>query len=974
MRTQSQKRAVARARSILAGFAVAGLAGLALVGAGTTAAVAAPPAQTTFVNEGFTGADAGDGYILPSTTAASGNVACLTALPADGATNAGSIPTCSDTADAVEGGALRLTSNVNNQSGGVGAKQSVPITKGIDATFNSYQYNGDGADGIVFYLAATDPYNPTVPEKIGYLGGSMGYSASTANTAQGLSHAYLGIGLDRFGNFANRQFGGNGCSGDQSTNGTLFANAVTVRGPGDGSTGYCVLSKTSVNGSLDKTGVTDRAQAKVPVEIVINPTSSVLTAQQNTSVTVPAGQYAVVFTSIGGSQQVVTGTLPKLAASNAANIDPSWIDPATGYPYKLTYGWVAGTGGQNDVHEVNYLRTTTAAGPVPVLTAQPGGTTNVAHAGSGSYTVSPTVAADGGSESQLVRTTTTFPAGVTPSVADASGTGWTCSASGQVVTCDQAAADRAPGTVLPTLSIPYTVSGAARTTTVSTVVASTDAEAITITHDVTVAAQETTVAVPDVTVTVGDTATLRAEVSSAETSGATVPTGSVTFARADTGEELCSAKTTDGVASCTVPTSVVGTTAITATYHGNTDHAEADGSGVLVVTKVPTAITLTSAPEVAAYGKPVTLGVDGLEAQDGTVPAPTGTVTFHEGEVLLCTATLPATSCDVTGLTAGKHTVTAVYSGDALHAAATSVDVELTVRKATTTLSPGTGPSTPGSPSDPTTPGDPGNPSDPTGPSDPSDGGTGTTVTVTHGETTTLDTPNVPEDATGTIDYVTEDGTVLCTATLPDTTCAVPSDLAGGKYRVHARYNGDANYEPAEGTPFDLVVTAQPTTLVGSTDTTHAVVGTKIRLSASGLPAGATGTVTFTTADGTVLCTVTLPETSCETDALPVGTNTVTVAYSGDASFAASSTTLRIVVEAAAVADPSDDPSVEPVPGASIDPSAAATTPPAASGELAFTGSPVAIGAGLGLAGVLLLAGLVLLVVRRRRAARTPAE
>lgn len=234
MRTHHQGRAVARARKILTGVVVAGLAGIALVGVGATTASAAAPAQTTFVNEGFTGASAGNAYILPSTQSGAANVACLTAKPAAGSSNTGSVPTCAGATDADGSGALRLTGAVNNQAGGLGAKQSVPITKGIDAVFDSYQYNGSSADGIVFYLAATDPYNPTVPAKIGYLGGSLGYSASTTNTAQGLSHAYLGIGLDRYGNFGNRQFGGTGCASDQATNGTLTPNAVTVRGPGDG--------------------------------------------------------------------------------------------------------------------------------------------------------------------------------------------------------------------------------------------------------------------------------------------------------------------------------------------------------------------------------------------------------------------------------------------------------------------------------------------------------------------------------------------------------------------------------------------------------------------------------------------------------------------------------------------------------------------------------------------------------------------
>ncbi len=63
--------------------------------------------------------------------------------------------------------------------------------------------------------------------------------------------------------------------------------------------------------------------------------------------------------------------------------------------------------------------------------------------------------------------------------------------------------------------------------------------------------------------------------------------------------------------------------------------------------------------------------------------------------------------------------------------------------------------------------------------------------------------------------------------------------------------------------------------------------GNTVTLSESGLPATATGTVTFTSG-GTTLCTVTLTglageATSCTTAVLPLGSYSVTAAYSGDA-------------------------------------------------------------------------------------------
>ncbi|ROS78210.1 Ig-like domain-containing protein [Curtobacterium sp. PhB130] len=1057
MRTPLIGRVPARSRFLLSGLVAVGIVGMALAGTGATAAVADAPAQTTFVQEGFTGTTAGTSYILPSTQSGDANYACLTAK---GAANTGSIPTCADASDAPGSGALRLTPAEKDSAGGVGAVQSVPITKGIDAVFNSYQYNGDAADGIVFYLAATDPYNPSVPAKIGYLGGSLGYSASTTNNAQGLSHAYLGIGLDRYGNFANRQFGGSGCDTDQGTNGTLVKNAVTVRGPGNGSVGYCVQSTTTVNGTLSTTGVTDRAAANVPVEIVINPTASALPAQQNPAVSVAAGHYAVIFTSIGGKQQVVDGTLPKLASNNAASIDPSWIDPATQYPYKLTYGWVAGTGGQKDVHEVNYLKTTTAAGPVPALSAVTGGSSSVAHAGNGTYTVTPTVSADGGSESQPIRTTTTFPANVTPQVPGGTnvGTNWSCTVAGQVATCDYTPTSTiAAGTVLPTLTIPYSVSGAARTATVSTVVASTDAEAVTVTGAVVVDKQKTAIATSDVTATVGTTAKLTATVSSTEKTGSTVPGGTVEFRSADASNTLlCSVTLVNGAASCSVPASAVGTSGFVVSYAGDTDHAAAaNATAALVVTKIATAVSLSASPSPSTYGSPATLTASGLPS------GATGTVEFREGDTVLCTATLPATSCDApAGLAAGTHTLTAVYSGDTTHDGATAADVSLTVQKATASIGAGggtgsgTGSGGDGSGSGGSGSGGSGSDEGGAGGSDPD-----TTVTVTHGQSTTLDTPNVPEDATGTIEYRTGDGTVLCTATLPATTCVIPDDLAGGKYTVQAYYLGDDNYEPSQGDPFDLVVAAQPTELVADTETstatvgskvrlkasgipegatgtitftnadgdtlctatlpetscetdalpvgsneitvtydgddsfatssttlsvdvtkrptelaaptapTSAVVGSKVRLTATGLPEGATGTVTFTDADGKVLCTATLPETSCETDALPVGSNTVTVSYSGDATFAASSTTLEVVITAAPAGD--EDPTPAPTVDPTTAPTATATPAATAGTELAFTGAPIVMSTGIALALALLVGGLVLLVARRRAARDT---
>jgi LPXTG-motif cell wall-anchored protein len=910
-------------RTSLAGALAAGITALALVAAAPASADA--PEQTTFVNEGFTGASAGTGYTLPSSPNGV-NVACLTAR-ASGASADSTIPGCGGATDTAGSGALRLTSNELNQAGGVGATQSVPITKGIDAVFDSYQYNGQGdrdnvtADGIVFYLAATDPYNPAVPTQIGQLGGSLGYSATP--TRSGLAHAYLGLGLDRYGNFVHPNFGGNGCSADAAR--VRYPNSVTVRGPGDGTNGYCVVSTTAgkaLSGSLSKAGAASRDEARVPVEIVINPTSSALTAQRADTVTVPAGNFAVIFTPIGGSQQVLMGGLPTLSTSgNAANVPASWIDPSTGYPYKLTYGWVAGTGSASDIHEVNYLEAQTAAGPVPVLSATTGGDKTVSHAGAGTYTITPTVIANGGTESQLIRTTTTFPVGVTPKLADEPGAGWSCTIAGQIETCDYAVDESAPvqpDTTLPAVSLPYTVTGGSRTATIATIVASTDAEAVTASADVTVEPQTVTIAAADATAEHGASVTLSATVAS--TSDDPTPSlGSVTFTDADTAEVLCTAPlTAAGSGSCDITAGAVGDHSVLVSYSGDVDHSALSGKKLtLTVTKIGTSVSLTVAPAQTDYGTAATLTAGNLPADA------TGTVTFNAGSAQLCSAELPTVTCaTANSLAAGTYSVTATYSGDATHKTSTSSASILTVNKASAVIGiPVGGPGGPGG-------GDP---------------GTDTTVTVTHGKTTDL-TADVPDDATGTISYTTDDGTVLCTATLPERSCTIPDDLPGGTYTVRAVYSGDPNYEPSEGDPFQLVIAPQDTTIEAPAEPAHGTVGKKIRLTVSGLADGATGTVTFTAADGTVLCTATLPDTFCETDALPQGANVVTASYSGDASFAASTTTIQV--------------NVDPVPVVKVEPS-----PKKALASTGSTIDPWVAAAGL----ALLLAGLATLVIRRTR-------
>jgi type IV pilus assembly protein PilY1 len=137
--------------------------------------------------------------------------------------------------DSVGSGALRLTngdttkggSNGDNQTGAVVSNFTFPTNEGLQVTFTTVTYGGDGdngtgADGISFFLAdgSKDP-------SVGGLGGSLGYSCSNVNSQyEGVVGGYLGIGIDEYGNFSN--------PGDNTSTGPGFkAGRISARGAGD---------------------------------------------------------------------------------------------------------------------------------------------------------------------------------------------------------------------------------------------------------------------------------------------------------------------------------------------------------------------------------------------------------------------------------------------------------------------------------------------------------------------------------------------------------------------------------------------------------------------------------------------------------------------------------------------------------------------------------------------------------------------
>ena len=92
-------------------------------------------------------------------------------------------------------GYLQLTDAAGNRAGSILYNKPIPASSGVSVTFEQYQYGGNGADGIGFFLVD----GSTSLTQTGGLGGSLGYAQR--NNEPGVNGGYLGVGLDAFGNF-----------------------------------------------------------------------------------------------------------------------------------------------------------------------------------------------------------------------------------------------------------------------------------------------------------------------------------------------------------------------------------------------------------------------------------------------------------------------------------------------------------------------------------------------------------------------------------------------------------------------------------------------------------------------------------------------------------------------------------------------------------------------------------------------------
>jgi Bacterial Ig-like domain (group 3)/FG-GAP-like repeat len=309
-------------------------------------------------------------------------------------------------------------------------------------------------------------------------------------------------------------------------------------------------------------------------------------------------------------------------------------------------------------------------------------------------------------------------------------------------------------------------------------------------------------------------------------------------------------------------TATITTSSLTAGSHNITAQYNSNTSPVLVqVVKkaTPTVTVTTSGP--STYGQTVTI--------TASVPTgATGSVTFTSGSLTLGTGTISSGSVSITTsvLTVPSDLITATYGGDTNYNSAVGTATQ-TVSKANTvgTLTSSVNPSLPGS-----------------------------AVTFTD---------TLPTNVIGTVTF-TSGSTLLGTSAITNgVATTTTSTLPLGSDLITATYNGDTNNNGSTATLTQVVAKSTPTLTVSTSG--PSIFGQSVSITAS-VPNGPTGTITITSGGvtlGSGTITASSGTVTITTKILPVGPNTITATYGGDAANnSATGTTTQTVSKASPTA------------------------------------------------------------------------
>jgi hypothetical protein len=347
------------------------------------------------------------------------------------------------------------------------------------------------------------------------------------------------------------------------------------------------------------------------------------------------------------------------------------------------------------------------------------------------------------------------------------------------------------------------------------------------------------------------------------------PSGIVTFNDNGTPIVACaSLALSGGGAQCRTALLGVGAHAVTVTYSGDVTYPP--GTSTTLTQTVNAAVAnfkIGSNLNPSIFGQTVTLGA----TLTGSAGTPSGTVTFNDNSTPIAACMSLALSggsaqCRTASLAVGTHAITITYSGDSTYPPGTSTTLTQTVNAVSATIDVVLTPSDSSIWTQP--------------------------VTMMATVTGAAGTPS------GTVTF-NENGTPIsaCTA-LPlagGVAQCITASLAVGGHLITVTYSGNATYAPATSnnyahtvgaavatidvvmTPSETSIFTQPVTMIA---TLTGSVGTT-----------PTGTVTFNDNGTAILGCIALPlsggAAQCTTASLAIGGHIITVTYSGDATYPA---------------------------------------------------------------------------------------
>lgn len=335
--------------------------------------------------------------------------------------------------------------------------------------------------------------------------------------------------------------------------------------------------------------------------------------------------------------------------------------------------------------------------------------------------------------------------------------------------------------------------------------------------------------------------------------------GTVTFLDGSTGLGA-GTLAADGSFTLDISTLAAGSHTLKAVYSGDTNYAPNSSAGLVQVVKLATtSVQLTSSTNPTIAGKGITL--TGVVAGNGAVPG--GTVTFLDGTTDLGNATVNLSgqaNLTLSSLPAGSHTLTASYGGDTKDSPSTSAALTEVVNPATTALTLISS-------------------------SNPATAGTAITFVATLSSNGNLPSGQL---------LLQEGSATLGTAIIGPTGAAQFSlnTLSASLHTLTVSFAGDTDHVASVSTPLVETVQLAPSAAMLVAGANPTTVGTAVNFTAkiTGTGQQPTGSAAFH--DGaTLLGVAPLDSTgsaTISTPSLSIGSHTITLTYSGDATHAAS--------------------------------------------------------------------------------------